>query len=211
MYTGLICPCGQSAETPQSSCIRWTRRSAAAQRSCSLPPLFSSVFLHSPSFRVITWHLHCKVPSAALSSSAGDWASFPWKIRGRGGERRMVVGCNVILVCSMWKLCPQFFLCYLPGSESTQECFYSLITIITIPSFQFKSELTKRYLWTCVGLWVRETFLERVRLWDIPLFDGLWQQVRVSAQLEGYKSQLRRISSHHGDITLPLSLFRTQI
>lgn len=44
---------------------------------------FHPVCFHSPSFRVITWHLHCKVPFAALSSSAGDWASFPRQIRER--------------------------------------------------------------------------------------------------------------------------------
>ena len=53
---------------------------------------FHPVCFHSPSFRVITWHLHCKVPCAALSSSAGDWASFPRQIRererGREGERK---------------------------------------------------------------------------------------------------------------------------
>lgn len=49
--------------------------------------LYFHLCFHSPSFRVITWHLHCKVPCAALSSSAGDWASFPKQIRERKRKR----------------------------------------------------------------------------------------------------------------------------
>lgn len=84
-------------KTSQSSCInRHVKPMSGSSLSLplslflshSLPALFSSVCFHSPSFRVITWHLHCKVPCAALSSSAGDWASFPQQIRERERKRK---------------------------------------------------------------------------------------------------------------------------
>lgn len=93
-----------------------------------LPPLFSSVCFHSPSFRVITWHLHCKVPNAALSSSAGDWASFPQQIRERKRKRErkrgLRQGVMLFWIAGYRNNAPNSLLFSLSGSERTQNFFF---------------------------------------------------------------------------------------
>lgn len=93
-----------------------------------LPPLFSSVCFHSPSFRVITWHLHCKVPNAALSSSAGDWASFPQQIRERKRKRErkrgLRQGVMLFWIAGYRNNAPNSLLFSLSGSERTQIFFF---------------------------------------------------------------------------------------
>lgn len=107
----------------------WTQCSVHLCLSLSLCLLyFHPVCFHSPSFRVITWHLHCKVPCAALSSSAGDWASFPQQIRAREKgnkreERWIAAGCDVILACRIQEQWPGFIVAdKLSGFEHAQDC-----------------------------------------------------------------------------------------
>ena len=81
--------------TPQSSCINRHVNLAfgsslsiapSRSRSHSLPALFSSVCFHSSGFRVITWHLQCKVPCVHLRR----WLSFISPADKRGRKRKRV-------------------------------------------------------------------------------------------------------------------------
>lgn len=109
----------------------WTRHLVHLRLSpCLL--YFHPVCFHSPSFRVITWHLHCKVPFAALSSSAGDWASFPRQIRERERERKernewregLQWGVMLFWLAGyMNNGLVSFLLVKLAGLEQAQECF----------------------------------------------------------------------------------------
>lgn len=124
-------------KTPQSSCI--TRH---VNPLFGLSPVFPSllpspcllyfhpVCLHSPSFRVITWHLHCKVPCTALSSSAGDWASFPRQISARGRERErerekrgIAAGCDAIPPYRVHEQWPGSFVASKLSGLKHEKCF----------------------------------------------------------------------------------------